>query len=84
MKPPAKGSGRKSPADRFRAEIERAVAEGVVREDMTLRLTLSDSSKLKRDPNVAVSDISFTGGVTRFLGVSIEEGGVAESELVRS
>ncbi len=49
---------------------------------MTLRLTLGDASLLKRDPGIAVSDISFDGGTMRYLGVKVQEGGVAESELV--
>jgi hypothetical protein len=84
MKPPVKRSGRNSPVERFRAEIEQAVADGAAREDMTLRLTLGDASKLKRDPTVAVSEISFAEGRMRFLGVDIQEVSVAESELVRS
>lgn len=84
MRRPVERSRRNSPAERFRAEIEQAAAEGVAREDMTLHLTFGDASKLKRDPGVAVSDISFASGGMRFLGVSIQEGGVAQSELVRS
>jgi hypothetical protein len=73
----------RTPAIRFRSEIERAEADGIPREDMTLRLTLSDVHKLKRDPDLAVADISFGDGVMRFLGVRIEEGGIAESALDR-
>jgi len=76
-------SRRESPATHFRNEIERAGAEGVAPDDMTLRLTLSDVSHIKRDSSLAVSDISFTGGVMRFLGVKIEQGGVTESVLDR-
>jgi hypothetical protein len=79
-----KPAGQKSPALRFRAEIEQAVAEGVDREDLRLRLTHRDASLLRRDPKLPVSDISFAGGSMRFLGVRIEEGGVERSELVRS
>ena len=79
-----KPAGRNSPALRFRAEIEQAVADGYAREDMRLRLTLSDASLLKRDPNLPVSDISFAAGTMRFLGVRIEEDGVERGELVRS
>jgi hypothetical protein len=68
---------------RFRAEIEKAEAEGVAREDMTLRLTLRDASQLRRDANLPVADISYAGGVMRYLGVKVEPGGVAESELAR-
>lgn len=71
------------PAPRFRTQIEAAVAEGVKLNDMTLRLTLTDLTKLKRDPSVPVSDISFKGGVMRYLGVKVEQGGVTESVLDR-
>lgn len=76
------GQQRRAPAaEHFRGEIEKAEATGVGREDMTLRLTFSDMSRLRRDPTVAVADISFVGGVMRFLGVKVLEGGVAESVL---
>ena len=82
MKPPA-GGRRISPAGRFRTEIEQAEADGVSREDMTLELTLGDVSQLKRDPSIAVTDISFSEGVMRFLGVRVQEGGIPESKLTR-
>jgi hypothetical protein len=75
---------RLSTAERFRREIEAAEADGVARGDMRLRLTLGDMSKLRRDGSLAVSDISFTGGVMRFLGVHVEQGGFSESSLARS
>lgn len=74
---------RKPPGIRFRAEIEAAEAEGIAREDMTLRLTLTDVTHLKRDRDLPVTDISFAGGVMRYLGVKVEQGGVAESVLDR-
>jgi hypothetical protein len=74
---------RGSPAARFRKEIEAADPDGLAREDMTLRLTLGDVSHLKRDPSLAVTDISFTDGVMRFLGVKIEQGGITASTLDR-
>lgn len=74
---------RRSSAAQFRREIEKAEADGVSREDMMLRLTLSDVTHLKRDPELAVSDISFADGVMRFLGVKVEQGGVATSILDR-
>jgi hypothetical protein len=74
---------RKPPAPRFRSEIEAAEAEGVSREHMTLRLTLSDVSALKRDRDLPVTDISFADGVMRYLGVKVEPGGVPESVLDR-
>jgi len=75
---------RKSPALRFRTQIEKAEADGLDRPEMKLRLTHADVSKLKRDPELAVADISFADGVMRFLGVQVEVGGVTESELVTS
>ena len=74
-KPPA------SPDIRFRDKIEAAVAAGAAREDLTLRLTLRDVSLLSRDPTVPVTDISYSDGVMRFLGVKVEKGGVAVSAL---
>ena len=84
MRPTVKPIGRNSPAMRFRAEIEQAVADGFACEGMRLRLTLGDASLLKRDASLSVSDISFAAGIMRFLGVRIEEGGVERSELVRT
>jgi hypothetical protein len=65
----------------FRREIEKAEAAGVPRDEMSLQLTLSDVSQIRRDRSLAVEDISFAGGVMRFLGVKIQEGGVAVSVL---
>jgi hypothetical protein len=74
-------TGRRSPAAIFRREIEAAEAEGVARADMKLSLTLSDMSLLKRDPSLALSDISYAGGGMRVLGVEVGPGG--ESRLDR-
>lgn len=71
------------PARRFRAEIEAALAQGVPAEDMTLRLTLGDATKLARDPSVPLSDIAYAEGAMRFLGVLVERGGIATSVLER-
>jgi hypothetical protein len=85
--PPRSGSPRSasarsgSPGDVFRTAISNARAQGVDLDHMTLRLTHGDASKLKRDPQIPVADISFTGGVMRFLGVKIEQGGVSVSTL---
>jgi hypothetical protein len=65
----------------FRAEIERAEAAGVLREDMSLHLTLNDVNQLKRDRSLPVTDISFADGAMRYLGVKVIEGGVAVSVL---
>ena len=68
----------------MRSQIEKAEADGVDRPQMILRLTHADASHLKRDPELAVSDIIFADGVMWFLGVKVEEGGVTESALVTS
>ena len=83
MARPATVARRGPPAPVFRSQIEAAEAEGVHRDDMTLRLTLSDVTALKRDRDLPVADISFAGGVMRYLGVKIEQGGIAESILDR-
>ena len=75
---------RASVAVHFRGEIEKADAKGVARDEMTLHLTLSDVSHLKRDRSLAVSDISFDDGGMRYLGVRIVQGGVAESALLHA
>ena len=46
-------------------------------------LAVGDANKLKRDPSLAVTDISFADGVMWFLGVKTEQGGVALSVLQR-
>lgn len=81
MKTPKTPIRRGSPATTFRQQIEAAEAEGVPRADMTLRLTLGDVALLKRDQALALSDISFSGGVMRFLEVRVEQGGVPASSL---
>ena len=80
-KPPRPPPAPERPGDHFRREIEAAKAEGVAPDDMTLRLTLGDVHKIKRDRGIAVDDISFAGGVMRYLGVKIEQGGVDASAL---
>ena len=83
MKGPSPATKPLSAAGRLRVVIEAAEADGARREDMTLRLTLRDVDQLKRDRSLALEDISFAGGVMRYLGVKIEQGGVAESVLDR-
>jgi hypothetical protein len=80
---PPQPARRKPAGQHFRNEIEAAEAQGVGRDVMTLRLTLSDVSALKRDRSLAVEDISFADGVMRYLGVKVESGGVPESTLDR-
>jgi hypothetical protein len=72
---------RPSAALRFRREIEAAEAAGVARDDLRLLLTLGDLNQLRRDASVAVADISFSDGVMRYLGVEVQQGGVAASRL---
>jgi hypothetical protein len=74
-------TGRRSPAAVFRSQIEAAERDGTARGDMTLRLTLTDVSQLKRDMSLAVSDISYANGVMRFLDVQVAQGSVTESRL---
>ena len=82
MKPNSAPKRRGSPAAYLREKIESAEADGLDRPQMMLRLTHGDVSLLKRDPALALADISFADGVMRFLGVKVEEGGVTVSELV--
>lgn len=79
----ASAAARASVAERFRGQIERAAAEGVCMDDLALHLTLGDVEQLKRDRAVPVADISFIGGVMRYLGVPVVKGGVAASVLRR-
>lgn len=69
------------PAARFRAEIATAVASGSAPESLLLNLTLLDATKLKRDPQVPLEDISFSDGEMRYLGVRVKQGGVKSSTL---
>jgi hypothetical protein len=68
----------------FRRQIEAELAAGHSPQALTLRLTHADASHLKRDRSLAVDDISFAGGVMRFLGVRVEAGAVTVSELVHA
>jgi hypothetical protein len=68
-------------AETFRKAIEKATEEGYGLDDMLLRLTHGDASELKRDKTLAVTDISFAGGVMRFLGVKVAPGGITTSRL---
>lgn len=70
-----------SPDARFRSQIEAALADGVAREAMVLRLTLRDANVMMRDPATPLADISFSDGEMRFLGVRVEKGGVEASRL---
>jgi hypothetical protein len=83
MKATPRVAPRPTVAMRFRTEIERAASEGADIEDLTLHLTLGDVEQLKRDRSLPVSDISFTGGAMRYLGVKVVKGDVPASELRR-
>ena len=74
---------RASIAERFRREIEAALEGGESPDHLRLRLTLGDLNRLRRDPSVSVADIAFAEGVMRFMGVEVQQGGVAESDLHR-
>ena len=70
------------PAQRFGREIQKALTAGTGAGELTLRLTLMDASKIKRDPEIALADVSFSPEGMRFLGVRVMEGGVKSSELL--
>ena len=72
---------RGSLATKFCGEIEAALLAGVEREAMTLRLTLRDASNIRRDGEIPVHDLSFTGGEMRLLKVKVVAGGVDVSKL---
>jgi hypothetical protein len=74
---------RGSAAEEARLAIEQAEADGVKRAAMTLRMTLRDVSELKRDPKVAMADISYGPDGMRYLGVAVDQGGVTQSTLDR-
>ena len=80
-KPPRR---RGSAAEEARLAIEQAEQDGVARADMTLRMTLRDASEMKRDPKVAMADISYGPDGMRYLGVAVDQGGgVTQSILDR-
>lgn len=69
------------PAVLFRRQIEAAIAGGASAETMTLRLTLNDGRRLRRDDSVPLDQISYRGGAMHYLGVRVVEGGVTVSVL---
>lgn len=73
-----------APSVLFRREIEAAIAGGASAKKMTLRLTLNDGRRLRRDDTVPLEQISYRGGEMHFLGVRVLEGGVAVSVLDQS
>lgn len=78
--PPPSGSA-KAPAERFRTQIEAAIAQGARVEEMRLHLTLNDASRLMRDRSIPVEAIAYSGGVMTYLGVQVDRGGVDASRL---
>ena len=70
-----------SPAVVFGAQIDTALAGGVLAKTMTLRLTLNDGRRLRRDDKVPLDQISYLGGEMHFRGVRVVEGGVGVSVL---
>ena len=79
-RPPAPTAS-EAPAKRFGREIAAACRDGAEPAELTLRLTLMDASKIKRDRDLALSDISFSPDGMRFMGVRVVEGGVKSSDL---
>jgi hypothetical protein len=72
------------PAILFRREIEAAIAGGASAKKMTLRLTLNDGRRLRRDDSVPLEQISYRDGEMHYLGVRVMEGGVTVSVLDQS
>jgi len=71
------------PATLFQRRIAEAIAEGATAGDLTLRLTLGDARRLRRDTDLPLEAISYLGGEMHFLGVKVVEGGVEASLLER-
>lgn len=65
----------------FRRAIEQAEQEGIKRDAMTLRLTLRDTTLIRRDSTIPVQDISFVDGEMSVLKVKVISGGISESVL---
>lgn len=61
-------------------ELEKALADGVDKDAMVLRLTARDDSALKRHPGVAISDIDFRNGEMHYLGVRVLKGETSNLE----
>ena len=70
-----------SPASVFGGQIDTALAGGASVDAMTLRLTLNDGRRLRRDDDVPLDQISYLGGQMHFRGVRVIEGGVLVSVL---
>jgi hypothetical protein len=72
---------RGSRIETFRKAIEAAEKDGVKRDAMTLRLTLRDTTMIRRDNTIPVEDISFADGEMKVLKVRVISGGIPESIL---
>ena len=72
------------PAVLFRRWISEALAGGERPADLSLRLTRGDAQRLRRDTDVPLDAISYSGGEMRFLGVKVIEGDVDASALERA
>jgi hypothetical protein len=72
---------RLSVAERFRREITAATQAGREKGKLVLRLTLRDHDALRRDPGVAVDELSFRGGL-HFLGVRVVGGRGVEASVL--
>jgi hypothetical protein len=77
----AKPLAREPLIETLRRAIETAERDGVDREAMTLRLTLRDTTNLRRDNTIPLDDIRFVDGEMRLLSVRVVSGGVAASAL---
>ena len=71
------------PAVFFQRRIQDALTEGTAVADLTLRLTLGDARRLRRDADLPMEAISYHDGAMHFLGVKVVEGGVEASVLER-
>jgi hypothetical protein len=58
----------------LKEQLQAALAEGVDKDSMVLRLTARDDSALKRHPDIAIEDIDFRNGEMHFLGVRVVKG----------
>lgn len=67
--------------DSLRRDIETAERDGVERDAMTLRLTLRDTTALRRDNTIPLQDIRFVDGEMWLLDVRVVSGGVPASIL---
>ena len=66
-----------------RGWIAAAEHDGLTASELLLRLTSRDAAALKRNPEVAVHEVTFAAGEMRFLGVKVQEGSVPDSVLER-